>query len=96
MNLPKMYRIRQRFDNTRVKNIRETVRAEWGRFSWSAIQPGQRVAITADTRGIAHIVKILRAIVEFLKSLEAQPFLLPATGSHGEVTTEGQVAIIDL
>ena len=42
MNLPKMYRIRQRFDDTGVKDIRETVRAELGGLSWSAIQPGWR------------------------------------------------------
>ena len=59
MNLPKMYHIRQRFDDSRVKDIRETVRAELGRLSWSAIQPGNRVAITAGSRGIYHIAEIL-------------------------------------
>jgi len=95
MNLPKMYRIRQRFDDTRVKDIRETVRAELGGLSWSAIQPGQRVAITAGSRGIADIAEILGAIVEFLKSLQADPFLFPAMGSHGGATAAGQVDMLD-
>ncbi len=95
MKLPKMYRIRQRFDDIRVKDIRETVRAELGGLSWSAIQPGHRVAITAGSRGIADIAEILRAIVEFLKSLGADPFLFPAMGSHGGATAAGQVAMLE-
>jgi hypothetical protein len=95
MKQPKMYRIRQRFDDIRVKDIRETVRAELGGLSWSAIQPGHRVAITAGSRGIADIAEILRAIVEFLKSLGADPFLFPAMGSHGGATAAGQVAMLE-
>jgi hypothetical protein len=45
----------------------------WGGLSWSAIRPGQRVAITAGSRGISDIAEILGAIVEFLKSLQADP-----------------------
>jgi hypothetical protein len=89
-----MYRIRQRFDDTRVEDIRETVKAELGGLSWSAIRPGDRVAITAGSRGIADIAEILEAIVEFIKSLEADPFLFPAMGSHGGATAEGQVAML--
>ena len=95
MNLPKMYRIRQRFADAKVKDIRETVRSELDRLSWSAIQPGHRVAITAGSRGIANIAEILGAIVEFLKSLDADPFLFPAMGSHGGATDAGQIAMLE-
>ena len=95
MNLPKMYRMRQRFDDTRVKDIRATVKAELGGLTWSAIQPGHRVAITAGSRGIADIAEILAGIVGFLKSLGADPFLFPAMGSHGGATAAGQVAMLE-
>ncbi len=95
MNLPKMYRIRQRFDDTRVKDIRATVQAELGGLTWVAIQPGDRVAITAGSRGIADIAEILTGIVEFIKSLGADPFLFPAMGSHGGATAAGQVAMLE-
>jgi hypothetical protein len=95
MKLPKMYRIRQRFDDTRVKDIQEMVRAELSRISWSAIRPGDRVAITAGSRGIADIAEILGVIVEFLKSLGVDPFLFPAMGSHGGATAAGQVAMLE-
>jgi hypothetical protein len=65
------------------------VRAKLGGLSWFAIRPGHRVAIAAGSRGIADIAEILRAIVEFLKSLEADPFLFPAMDSHGLATAEG-------
>ena len=71
------------------------VRAELGGLSWSAVQPGHRVAITAGSRGIGDIAEILGAIVEFLKALGADPFFIPAIGSHGGATAEGQVAMLE-
>ena len=94
MNLPNMYRIRQRFDDARVEDIRERVKTELNGLTWSAIRPGDRVAITAGSRGIANIAQILGAIVDFFKSLEADPFLFPAMGSHGGATADGQVAML--
>jgi hypothetical protein len=95
MNLPNMHRIRQRFDDARVEDIRETVKAELSGLSWSAIRPGDRVAITAGSRGIADIAQILGTIVDFFKSLEADPFLFPAMGSHGGATAAGQFAMLE-
>jgi hypothetical protein len=95
MNLPKMYRIRQKFDDTSVEDIQETVNTELSNLPLTAIKPGQKVAITAGSRGIANIADIIRAIVEFMKSLQAKPFVFPAMGSHGGATAEGQVAILE-
>ena len=94
MNLPKMGRIRQHFDSTQVTDIRKTVLAELSQFSWDQIQPGNSVAIAAGSRGIANLAEILKAAVEFFKSLEARPFIFPAMGSHGGATAEGQVAVL--
>jgi hypothetical protein len=60
MKLPLMYRIRQRFDDTKVENIEETVKAELGKLSLAEIKPGHRVAITGGSRGIAYIGDILK------------------------------------
>ncbi len=94
MNLPRVYRIRQEFDNTGVEDIQETIKLELARLSWSAIRPGDRVAITAGSRGISNYAGILGTIVEFFKSLGAHPFLFPAMGSHGGATAQGQVAML--
>ena len=53
------------------------------------IKPGESVAITAGSRGIANIAVITRAIVEHLKALGAKPFIVPAMGSHGGGTARG-------
>jgi hypothetical protein len=95
MNLPQMYRIRQKFDDTRVEEIGETVKSELAKLSLRSIQPGQRVAITAGSRGIANLAEVLRAVVEFIKSFDANPFVFPAMGSHGGATAEGQVAVLE-
>jgi hypothetical protein len=94
MNLPQMCRIRQHFDRTQVADIRKSVLAELGQFSWDQIQPGNSVAIAAGSRGIADIAEILKAVVEFFKSLDGRPFIFPAMGSHGGATAEGQVAVL--
>ncbi len=53
------------------------------------------MAITAGSRGISDIAEILKAIVEFLKKLEAEPIISPAMGSHGGATAEGQIAMLE-
>jgi hypothetical protein len=59
-----------------------------------SIKPGQRVAITGGSRGIANIAEILKVTIDFLKSLGVQPFIFPAMGSHGGATGEGQVGLL--
>src|SRR5207237_490385 len=59
------------------------------------IRPGQTVALTAGSRGIANIAIILKSTVQFLKDLGAKPFLIPAMGSHGGGTAEGQRQVIE-
>ncbi len=93
-NLPQMGRIRQHFDRTQVADIRKTVLAELQQLSWDQIQPGNSVALAAGSRGIANIAEIMKAAVEFFKSLDARPFIFPAMGSHGGATAEGQVAVL--
>jgi len=95
MNLPQMYRIRQKFDDTRIEKIGETVKTELAKLSLHSIQPGQRVAIAAGSRGVANLADVLKAIVEFVKSFDANPFVFPAMGSHGGATAEGQLAVLE-
>lgn len=58
------------------------------------VKPGQTVAITAGSRGIANIAVILAAAVGAFKAVGAQPFLVPAMGSHGAGTAEGQRKVL--
>lgn len=59
-----------------------------------AIRLGDTVAITAGSRGIAHMPLILRAAAQAIRAAGGQPFLVPAMGSHGGGTAEGQMQVL--
>jgi hypothetical protein len=93
--LPRMATIRQRFADTRIADIPGAVAAELSRAEIAqVIAPGMSIAITAGSRGIAHIDVILREIAGGVKRLGARPFLVPAMGSHGGATVPGQLQIL--
>src|SRR5690242_4261473 len=50
----------------------------------------KRVAVTAGSRGIANIATILRACGDAIREVGGDPFVIPAMGSHGGATAEGQ------
>lgn len=90
-----MIRLRQTFDRTTVADIPGTVRAELKRLALEQrIRPGQRIALTGGSRGVANIALILKTVVDHVKSLGARPFIFPAMGSHGGATAEGQTAML--
>ncbi|MBC8441331.1 MAG: DUF2088 domain-containing protein [Deltaproteobacteria bacterium] len=95
MNFPIMYRIRQVIDAPRIDHIKNTVIQELSKLDLaSRINPGARIAITAGSRGINHIDLILKTLIDILKTHKAFPFIVPAMGSHGNGTAQGQVDIL--
>jgi hypothetical protein len=93
---PSFVRIRQHFERPRVANVPETVQAALKKLDLGrTIRPGQTVALTAGSRGIANIPLILRATADFLKHLGARPFIVPTMGSHGGGIAEGQRHILE-
>ena len=59
------------------------------------VKPGQRIAITAGSRGFPYNVTVIRTIVEELRKLGATAFIVPAMGSHGGATAEGQRLMVE-
>jgi hypothetical protein len=91
-----MLRLRQKFDARRVTDIPAEVHSQLASLNLGTkVRPGQTVAITAGSRGIAHIDQIIRAAVDHVKSLGGVPFIVPAMGSHGGGTAEGQTQILE-
>src|SRR5207244_11020523 len=94
VNLPRMLRVRQRFEAPRVADVARAVRDELGRIEFAkGIHFGERVAIAAGSRGIANLAVAVRAVVDVLREAGAEPFIVPAMGSHGGGTDAGQRAI---
>lgn len=93
---PDIFRIRQSFERPLVTDIPAEVESELAKLALKgSIQPGDTVAITAGSRGIANIHLIIKAIVDHFKGLGAKPFIVPAMGSHGGGTAEAQRGIIE-
>jgi len=98
VSLPKMFKVKQLFDREKIESakIPEVIFAEMARNDLGDyIKPGKRIAITCGSRGIANIAIITKAIADFVKSKGAYPFVVPAMGSHGGATAEGQRALIE-
>jgi hypothetical protein len=58
------------------------------------VKRGQRIAITAGSRGMGGFVELLSGVVDAVKAVGGEPFLIPAMGSHGGATPEGQTEIL--
>ncbi len=96
MSFPNMLRIRQHFDAPTVEDIPAAVSEEITRLNLSArVKPGQSVAVSVGSRGINNIALITKSLVEELKALGLEPFLVPAMGSHGGGIAEAQREIIE-
>jgi Domain of unknown function (DUF362) len=93
--LPRVMRIRQALPGDQVADVAATVRAELDRIGLAArLQPGWSVAITAGSRGIADIPLVIRTVVEVVRAAGAEPFIVPAMGSHGGATPTGQCHVL--
>ncbi len=96
MQLPRMMRVKQRFDGPTLEDIPGAVREEIAKQNLSdKVARGDSVAISVGSRGIANIALITRTVIEELQVLGAEPFVVPAMGSHGGGKAEGQRGIIE-
>ena len=94
-NFPKMFKIRQKINAPRVENIERRVNELLDQFEIQRkVKRGERIALTAGSRGIKDKPRVLKTIVERLKDLGASPFLVPCMGSHGGATAEGQTEVL--
>lgn len=95
--IPKMFRVRQIFPRTIIttEEIPGVVERELSQKRFSdQVKPGMNIAITAGSRGVANVAVITKAIVDFVASKGAKPFVVPAMGSHGGATAEGQLEVL--
>ncbi|MDF2524211.1 MAG: iron-sulfur cluster binding protein [Clostridiales bacterium] len=93
--IPKMYKVRQKFDDSKIHDIEGEVKRSLQRQgTLDRVRGGQSIAITAGSRGIANIDKIIKAVVDEVKRIGGDPFIVPAMGSHGGATAEGQSEVL--
>lgn len=93
--LPRIFKIHQKIATPRLADVPKEMNALLDRFGLPGkIKPGERIALTAGSRGIRDKAKILKVIATRLKALGAKPFLVPCMGSHGGATAAGQVEML--
>ena len=93
--LPRMIKIGQKFKADEVTDVPTTLRAALANSrQLDRIKPGMRIAIAAGSRGVDQIPALVRTTVEELKKRGADPFVIPAMGSHGGATAEGQAEVL--
>jgi len=91
--LPKWRRVAQTIEAPRMDSIREAVAREMRKIE-PRVRPGMSVAVGVGSRGVARLAEIVRAVLAELKRLGARPFIVPAMGSHGGATPEGQREVL--
>ena len=95
MRLQNLVQIRQNFPDRGLPDVAGAVRAQMENAGWAlAVKPGSRIAVGVGSRGITNIDIIARSVVDFWKSRDAKPFLIPVMGSHGAATAQGQADVL--
>lgn len=93
--LPKMATISQRFPSNRLTDVAGALSKELNKTNISErVRPGMSIAVAVGSRGLADLPVLVQGIVSELKRLGAKPFVIPAMGSHGGASAEGQEEVL--
>lgn len=91
--LPRWALVRQSFDPAEIEDVRQAVRVALEPVI-SMVRPGTRICVAAGSRGIDRIDQVVRAAVARFLEAGASVFIVPAMGSHGGATPEGQLEVL--
>lgn len=93
--IPPMAMVRQVFDNSIIADIPAAIHAEFARMAPDhGLRPGMTVAVGVGSRGLADLPVIVRATIDAIRAAGAQPFIVPAMGSHGGASDQGQLDLL--
>ena len=91
--LPRWAPVRQRLDDAPLPDAAAATR-EALEAVIAQVSPGTRVAVAAGSRGIDRIAEVVATVVARVREAGGEPFIVPAMGSHGGATAEGQLAVL--
>jgi hypothetical protein len=96
VRLPRMVRARQIFPDDALRDVEASLREAMRAPAIAArIRPGMRIAVGVGSRGLAQLPLLARVVVDELRRAGAQPFIVPAMGSHGGATAQGQLGMLE-
>lgn len=91
--LPNLHTVRQIFPMTPRVSIEQQIGIEFQKFD-GRIRTGDSVAVGVGSRGITNLPDIVLCTIREIQSRGATPFIIPAMGSHGGATPDGQIAVL--
>ena len=95
-SLPKIFKLRQKIDAPHLEDVEKRVDELLDQFELSKkVRKGERVGLTAGSRGIKDKPKVLKTIIRRLKNLGTSPFVVPCMGGHGGATAQGQIEVLE-
>ncbi len=93
--IPRMIEVRQTFPPSKHLDIPAVVREQFANSGVLAqVKPGMRIAVGVGSRGISNLSTIVKATLDVLIAAGAKPCIVPAMGSHGGATPEGQTKVL--
>lgn len=95
INFPKMAKVAQYFARKKIADIEATIQTDMNQKLTPEQFNGKRLAVAVGSRGIANLAVVVESVVRQLRAWGAEPFIIPAMGSHGGATAEGQARILD-
>ena len=91
--MPRLHRIRQPQENPFLEDPEPAIEAQMAPHM-DRVKKGARIAVAAGSRGIYHYDRMIKKVCAVIKSAGAEPFIIPAMGSHGGATAEGQIEVL--
>ena len=88
-----LYSVRQRLISQPLQDVAGEVRRQLDALGLQV--PAGPVAIPVGSRGISRLPEIIRAAGDWLREQGADPFMVPAMGSHNGATAAGQQQMIE-
>jgi hypothetical protein len=94
VELPPVTRVCQRSPGVRIEDPEKAAEAAAARVARDSGRIPGPVAVGVGSRGVANIEPIVRGTVRALRAAGWEPFIVPAMGSHGAGSAEGQAAVL--
>jgi hypothetical protein len=95
VNLPKMIEVEQKLPTAPAWDLRREIGKQFSQSGvLQKIKPGSRIALAVGSRGIANLLEMVLTVIETLRAAGADVFIIPAMGSHGGGTPEGQAHVL--
>jgi Lactate racemase N-terminal domain len=94
-HFPKMLEMGQTYPPSPKLDFAQVIKEQFAQQGLrEKVTPGMRIALGVGSRGITNLKEIVQAALGVLIEAGARPFIVPAMGSHGGATPEGQIEVL--